>query len=59
MTFHHSTTVPMTTANEFDRWRKALTQHFQTPDAGGEGGHHPRKIYVIQRTGETIVPERS
>jgi hypothetical protein len=31
----------------------------QTPDAGGEGGHYPWKIYVDQRTGETIIPERS
>lgn len=58
VTFHHSATVHMTTANETDRWRKALTQHFQTPDAGGEGGHYPWKIYVDQRTGETIIPPR-
>jgi len=58
VTFHHSATVHMTTANDTDRWRKALTQHFQTPDAGGEGGHYPWKIYVDQRTGETFIPPR-
>jgi len=26
--------------------------------AGGEGDHYPWKIYVNQRTGERIVPER-
>jgi ectoine hydroxylase-related dioxygenase (phytanoyl-CoA dioxygenase family) len=58
VTFHHSATVHMTTANDSDRWRKALTQHMQTPDSGGEGDHYPWKIYVDQRTGETIVPPR-
>jgi ectoine hydroxylase-related dioxygenase (phytanoyl-CoA dioxygenase family) len=57
VTFHHSATPHMTTANNTDRWRKALTQHMQTPDAGGEGDHYPWKIYVDQRTGETIIPE--
>lgn len=58
VTFHHSATVHMTTANDTDRWRKALTQHFQTPDAGGEGDHYSWKIYVDQRTGTTTVPPR-
>jgi hypothetical protein len=58
VTFHHSATVHMTTANSSDRWRKALTQHFQTPDAGGEGDHYAWKVYVDQRTGETVVPPR-
>ncbi len=56
VTFHHSATPHMTTANDTDRWRKALTQHMQTPDAGGEGDHFPWKIFVDQRTGETIIP---
>ena len=55
---HHSATVHMTTSNDSDRWRKAVSQHMQTPDAGGEGDHYPWKIYVNQRTGETIVPPR-
>jgi phytanoyl-CoA hydroxylase len=57
VTFHHSATPHMTTANDSDRWRKALTQHMQTPDAGGEGGHYAWKIWVDQRTGKTHIPE--
>jgi phytanoyl-CoA hydroxylase len=57
VTFHHSATPHMTTANNTDHWRKALTQHMQTADAGGEGGHYPWKIYVNQITGETTIPE--
>ena len=57
VTFHHSATPHMTTANDSDRWRKALTQHMQTPDAGGEGGHYPWKIWVNQITGETTIPD--
>jgi ectoine hydroxylase-related dioxygenase (phytanoyl-CoA dioxygenase family) len=57
VTFHHSATPHMTTANDSDLWRKALTQHMQTPDAGGEGGHYPWKIWVDQRTGETHIPD--
>jgi phytanoyl-CoA hydroxylase len=57
VTFHHSATPHMTTANDSDFWRKALTQHMQTPDAGGEGGHYAWKIWVDQRTGKTHIPE--
>jgi ectoine hydroxylase-related dioxygenase (phytanoyl-CoA dioxygenase family) len=57
VTFHHSATPHMTTANVGDAYRKALTQHMQTPDAGGEGDHYPWKIWVDQRTGKTYVPE--
>ena len=57
VTFHHSATPHMTTANDSDHWRKALTQHMQTPDAGGEGGHYAWKIWVDQRTGTTHIPE--
>jgi ectoine hydroxylase-related dioxygenase (phytanoyl-CoA dioxygenase family) len=58
VTFHHSKTAHMTTANSSDAWRKAVSQHMQTPDAGGEGDHYPWKVYVNQRTGETIIPPR-
>ena len=56
VTFHHSKTPHMTTANTSDRWRKAVTNHMQEMNAGGEGDHYPWKIYVNQRTGERIVP---
>jgi len=49
----------MTTANTSSRWRKALSNHMQQEGAGGEGGHYRWKIYVNQKTGEVIVPERS
>jgi hypothetical protein len=58
VTFHHSKTPHMTTANGSDRYRKALTNHMQVTGAGGEGGHYPWKIYVNQRTGERTSPER-
>jgi len=57
VTFHHSKTPHMTTANTSKRWRKAVSNHMQAVGAGGEGGHYPWKIYVNQRTGETIIPE--
>jgi hypothetical protein len=56
VTFHHSKTPHMTTANTSQGWRKAVTQHMQTLDAGGEGDHFPWKVYVNQVTGERIVP---
>jgi phytanoyl-CoA hydroxylase len=59
VTFHHSKTPHMTTANTSKTWRKAVTNHMQEVGAGGEGRHYPWKIYVNQTTGETIVPERS
>jgi ectoine hydroxylase-related dioxygenase (phytanoyl-CoA dioxygenase family) len=59
VTFHHSKTPHMTTANTSSRWRKAVTNHMQAVGAGGEGGHYPWKIYVNQRTGERLVPVRS
>jgi phytanoyl-CoA hydroxylase len=58
VTFHHSATAHMTTANDSDRWRKAVSQHMQAVGAGGEGDHYGWKVYVDQRTGETIVPPR-
>jgi ectoine hydroxylase-related dioxygenase (phytanoyl-CoA dioxygenase family) len=57
VTFHHSATPHMTTANTGDTYRKALTQHMQTPDAGGEGDHYTWKLWVDQRTGKTWIPE--
>ena len=59
VTFHHSKTPHMTTANMSKRWRKAVSNHMQAVGAGGEGGHYPWKIYVNQRTGEVLVPARS
>jgi phytanoyl-CoA hydroxylase len=56
VTFHHSKTPHMTTANTSDRWRKAVTNHLQAVGAGSEGGHYPWKVYVNQRTGEVTVP---
>ena len=57
VTFHHSKTPHMTTANLSRSWRKAVTNHMQEAGAGGEGGHYPWKIYVNQRTGERMVPK--
>jgi phytanoyl-CoA hydroxylase len=57
VTFHHSKTPHMTTANISQGWRKAVTNHMQETGAGGEGDHYPWKIYVNQRTGERIVPQ--
>ncbi len=59
VTFHHSKTPHMTTANTSDRYRKAVTNHMQEVNAGGEGGHYPWKVYVNQRTGERTVPVSS
>jgi hypothetical protein len=56
VTFHHSKMPHMTTANAGDAWRKAVSQHMQTPGAGGEGDHYPWKVYVNQVTGERVVP---
>lgn len=59
VTFHHSKTPHMTTANTSDLYRKAVTNHMQETGAGGEGGHYPWKVYVNQRTGERTVPVSS
>jgi hypothetical protein len=56
VTFHHSKTPHMTTANTSERWRKAVTNHMQKIGAGGEGDHYPWKITVNQRTGERFAP---
>ena len=59
VTFHHSKTPHMTTANGSGTYRKAITNHLQKVGAGGEGGHYPWKVYVNQRTGEVTIPPRS
>jgi phytanoyl-CoA hydroxylase len=56
VTFHHSKTPHMTTANTSQGWRKAVTNHMQQVGAGGEGDHYPWKITVNQRTGERFAP---
>jgi ectoine hydroxylase-related dioxygenase (phytanoyl-CoA dioxygenase family) len=56
VTFHHSKTPHMTTANQGTEWRRALTQHLRVVGAAGEGDHYPWKIYVNQMTGERITP---
>jgi ectoine hydroxylase-related dioxygenase (phytanoyl-CoA dioxygenase family) len=57
VTFHHSKTPHMTTANTSDRWRRALTQHFKAVGVPGEGDHYPWKVYVNQITGTRSVPD--
>jgi ectoine hydroxylase-related dioxygenase (phytanoyl-CoA dioxygenase family) len=56
VTFHHSKTPHMTTANTSAIWRRALTQHLRVVGTEGEGDHYPWKIYVNQITGERITP---
>jgi ectoine hydroxylase-related dioxygenase (phytanoyl-CoA dioxygenase family) len=56
VTFHHSKTPHMTTANTTGQWRRILTQHLKSPLAAGEGDHYPCKVYVNQYTGERTVP---
>ena len=56
VTFHHSKTPHMTTANQTDRWRRILTQHLREVGCAGEGDHYPWKVYVNQYTGERTRP---
>ncbi len=58
VTFHHSKTPHMTTANVSDAYRKAVTNHMKAEGVPVEGGHYPWKLIVNQRTGERTVPER-
>ena len=58
VTFHHSKTPHMTTANTSDTWRKALSNHLQAVGAGGEGDHYAWRVCVNQRTGERSRPGR-
>jgi phytanoyl-CoA hydroxylase len=57
VTFHHSKTPHMTTANGRDTWRRALTQHLRTVGTAGEGDHYPWKVYVNQVSGERTKPD--
>lgn len=59
VTFHHSKTPHMTTANTTLPWRRVLTQHLRQKGAPGEGDHYPWKVWVDQFSGETIVPEQT
>ena len=58
VTFHHSKTPHMTTANTSNAWRKALSNHLQAIGAGGEGDHYAWRVCVNQRTGERSTPGR-
>ena len=58
VTFHHSKTPHMTTANTSGAWRKALSNHLQARGAGGEGDHYAWRVCVNQRTGERSTPGR-
>ncbi len=57
VTFHHSKTPHMTTANDSSEWRRILTQHLYEQGTKGEGGHYEWKVYVNQLTGEVIKPD--
>lgn len=54
VTFHHSKTPHMTTANGSQRWRKAVSNHLQAEGTGGEGGQYPWRVHVNQFTGERV-----
>jgi phytanoyl-CoA hydroxylase len=56
VTFHHSKTPHMTSANTTGEWRRILTQHLRAVGAPGEGDHYPWKVYVNQFSGERIKP---
>lgn len=50
VTFHHSKTPHMTTANNTDRWRLSLAQHFRNPACAGLAeDHYPWRVRVRQR----------
>lgn len=52
VTFHHSKTPHMTTANLSTQWRKAISNHMQVEGTGGEGDQYPWRVHVNQWTGE-------
>jgi phytanoyl-CoA hydroxylase len=56
VTFHHSKTPHMTSANTTATWRRVLTQHFKKAGNAGEGDHYPWKVWVEQFTGQVIKP---
>lgn len=57
VTFHHSKTPHMTTANTVVPWRKVLTQHLRQVGNPGEGGHYPWKVWVEQFSGRVTTPD--
>ena len=60
VTFHHSKTPHMTTANTSRGWRKAVTNHLFAVGVEGEGDHYPWKVHVNQGLdlkGRTAEPE--
>ena len=59
VTFHHSATPHMTTANKSDAYRNAISNHMQAIGAGGEGDHYEWKVYVNQHTGKEMKPPSS
>lgn len=55
VTFHHSRTPHMTTANSSDAWRLVLTQHFCNPVCKSlPEDNYPWRVRVSQRTGERV-----
>jgi len=56
VTFHHSKTPHMTTANRSNVWRKAVSNHMQQEGTGGEGDNYPWRIHFNQDTGERVKP---
>jgi phytanoyl-CoA hydroxylase len=56
VTFHHSKTPHMTTANVTSSWRRILTQHLRQRGCPDEGDHYPWKVWVNQFTGDVITP---
>jgi ectoine hydroxylase-related dioxygenase (phytanoyl-CoA dioxygenase family) len=58
VTFHHSKTPHMTTANTSQRWRKALTNHLKDASVEYVDDHYPWRVMVNQLTGgERVVPQ--
>jgi phytanoyl-CoA hydroxylase len=57
VTFHHSKTPHMTTANTTTSWRRVLTQHLRRRGCPDEGDHYPWKVWVDQFTGQVVRPE--
>lgn len=56
VTFHHSKTPHMTTANTTVPWRKVLTQHMRQQGNPGEGNHYAWKVWVEQFSGRVTRP---
>ncbi len=52
VTFHHSRTPHMTTANTSAGWRLGITQHFAALGHAAEGDHYPWRVTVDQATGK-------